>query len=165
MAEYRHRDPDLSLATLWIFAILWRMMIGRKKFPGISRIDQPEKRTHGFFVRLARNGKIFPAFFSDKTHGGRLRAFAAAQRHYEKLLRKHGRLSRRDWAQIPRRKSASGIVGVRKIVITKSYWMAHWKPRPSVTRRKLFSVEKYGAKKAKALAVRARKAGLRSLVD
>jgi len=57
---------------------------------GISRIDQPGKRTHGFFVRLARQGKTHSAFFGDKSHGGRENALAAAQQHYEKLLAKFG---------------------------------------------------------------------------
>jgi hypothetical protein len=57
---------------------------------GISRIDQPEKRTHGYFVRLARAGKTHSAFFPDKTHGGQEQALAAAQEHYQKLLAKFG---------------------------------------------------------------------------
>ena len=79
-----------------MLVILSRMIRPRRKTPGISRIEQPEKRTHGYFVRLARKGKIYPAFFADKTHGGKRRALKAAQKHYRKLLRKHGRLSRRD---------------------------------------------------------------------
>jgi hypothetical protein len=64
-----------------------------------------------------------------------------------------------------RRKGASGIIGVRKIVVTNVYWVAHWMPRPHVPRRKSFSVRKYGAARAKALAIQARKAGLRSMVE
>ena len=148
-----------------MLVILRRMIRARRRTPGISRIDQPEKRTHGYFVRLARKGKIYPAFFADKTHGGKRRALKAAQKHYRKLLRKHGRLTRRDWAQILGRKGASGIIGVRKIVITKSFWAAHWSPRPYVHRWKMFSVQKYGAERAKALAIQARKAGLRRMME
>lgn len=57
---------------------------------GISRIDQPEKRTFGFFVRLMRKGRIYNAFFADKSSGGKRRALAAARNHYQKLLRRHG---------------------------------------------------------------------------
>jgi hypothetical protein len=137
----------------------------RSRTPGISRIDQLEKRTHGYFVRLARRGKIYPAFFGDKTHGGKRRALKAAQKHYRMLLRKHGRISRREWAQMLHRKGASGIIGVRRTVVTKVYWTAHWMPRPYVKRQKLFSVQKYGARRAKALAIEARKAGLRSMIE
>jgi hypothetical protein len=67
---------------------------------GISRIDQPEKRTHGFFVRLARQGKTHSAFFADKSHGGRQKALAAARQHYEMLLAKFrpaGKSLQRGW--------------------------------------------------------------------
>lgn len=139
--------------------------------PGICRIDQAEKHNHGFFVRLARRGKIHSAFFSDKKHGGRESAFAAAQKHYRKLRVKLGEPktnSRRFWAELPRRKSRSGIIGVQEIVDRRSrkpvtVWKATWSPEPYVVRRKQFSVRKHGAKKAKLLAIRARRAGLRSM--
>ena len=62
---------------------------------GISRIDQPEKRTFGFFVRLMRKGKIHNAFFADKSHGGKRHALEAARLHYQKLVRRHGPIVRR----------------------------------------------------------------------
>ena len=53
---------------------------------GISRIDQPSTRTHGFFARLGwykkRDGSYGPrykAFFGDISHGGKTRALKAAQ--------------------------------------------------------------------------------------
>jgi hypothetical protein len=139
--------------------------------PGICRIDQPEKHNHGFFVRVQRRGKIHSAFFTDFMHGGRAQALAAAQKHYRKLRRKLGlpkRRSRRWWAELPRRKGSSGIVGVQRMVDWRSwplrtYWRATWSPEPYVARRKMFSVKKLGAKKAKRLAIRARRAGLRSM--
>src|SRR5664279_2073230 len=87
-----------------------------KRDAGISRIDQREKRTHGFFVRLTRKGKIYSAFFADQSCGGKPKALGAARKHYLKLVRKHGRISRQAWAQMKRRESASGIIGVRKAV-------------------------------------------------
>lgn len=139
--------------------------------PGICRIDQPHKHNHGFFVRLARHGKIHSAFFSDKQHGGREAAFNASQEHYRKLRVKLGEPrtnSRRFLAELLRRKGISGIVGVQKIVDRRSgkprvYWKATWSPEPYVVRRKQFSVRKLGAKRAKLLAIRARRAGLRSM--
>jgi hypothetical protein len=139
--------------------------------PGISRIDQQAKHNHGFFVRLQRQGKTHSAFFTDKMHGGRKRALAAAQKHYRKLLAKWGppaRKRRSWWAQIPRRKGSSGIVGVQKVVVrrhgeARMYWKATWSPKPYVVRRKLFSCWEFGSKKARQLAIRARRAGLRNM--
>ena len=62
----------------------------QKPMKGISRIDQPAKHNHGFYVRLKRWGKIHTAFFADKFHGGRAAALRAAQKHYQKLLKQYG---------------------------------------------------------------------------
>ncbi len=136
--------------------------------PGICRIDQPEKHNHGFFVRVQRRGKIHSAFFTDFKHGGRARALAAAQRHYRKMLKWFKPITRRRWAELPRRRGQSGIIGVQRLVDWRSwpirtYWMATWSPEPYVVRRRSFSVRKYGARKAKWLAIRARRAGLRNM--
>jgi hypothetical protein len=137
--------------------------------PGICRIDQPAKHNHGYFVRLQRRGKIHSAFFTDCWHGGRKQALAAAQQHYQKLLAKWGppkRMARRWWAEIRRRKGSCSIVGVQRLVVrrygkVRKYWKATWSPEPYVVRCKAFSVRKYGSRKAKLLAIRARRAGLR----
>ncbi len=55
---------------------------------GISRIDQPEKNNHGFYVRLQRAKVKFSAYFSDKKHGGKASAHKAAQAAVNKYLRK-----------------------------------------------------------------------------
>ena len=63
---------------------------------GISRIDQPEKHNHGFFVRLTRRGAVHSAFFSDKSCGGQDKALAAAQQCYQKLLAQFGPPAKRN---------------------------------------------------------------------
>jgi hypothetical protein len=136
--------------------------------PGICRIDQPEKHNHGFFVRVQRRGKIHSAFFTDFKHGGRRRALAAAKQHYGKLLKRLKPMTRRRWSEMRRRKGSSGIVGVQRLVDwgfwpIRTYWKATWCPKPYVVRRKQFSVRKFGARKARWLAIRARRAGLRSM--
>jgi hypothetical protein len=57
----------------------------RSPAPGVSRIDQPDRRTHGYFVRLgyarSRDGTTRPratAFFGDASHGGKKGALRAA---------------------------------------------------------------------------------------
>jgi hypothetical protein len=85
-------------------------MAARKHRPnaGVSRINQPEKRTYGFFVRLTRNGRIHNAFFADKSHGGKRKALEAARKHYQRLLRKYGRLRPQTRARTVHRKGRSG---------------------------------------------------------
>jgi hypothetical protein len=54
--------------------------------PGISRIDQPTTRTHGYFVRVGyrKTAKGWrpkaSAFFGDASHGGKSSALRAAER-------------------------------------------------------------------------------------
>lgn len=73
---------------------------------GISRIDQPSTRTHGWFVRAGfyrrPDGSYAPRhrrFFGDVSHGGKRRALRAAQAYLAKLPRKRlkprGRAARR----------------------------------------------------------------------
>jgi len=59
---------------------------------GISRIDQPSTRTHGWFVRTGfykrSDGAYVPRhrrFFGDVTHGGKRRALRVAQEYLAKL--------------------------------------------------------------------------------
>jgi hypothetical protein len=61
---------------------------------GISRIDQPSTRTHGWFVRVGfykrRDGSYLPRhrrFFGDVTYGGKRRALRAAREYLAKLER------------------------------------------------------------------------------
>src|ERR1019366_1450147 len=120
--------------------------------PGICRIDQPSHRTHGFFVRLQRKGRMHTAFFTDKMHGGQEQALAAAQEYCRKLAAKLGtpvQMSRRAWAEIRRRKGSSGIVGVQKSVDRRVkrprlYWKATWRAKAFGGRGRRFSAKKFG---------------------
>ena len=77
-------------------------------------------------------------------------------------------MDRQAWAQLVRRRGASGIHGVQRVIDRKSkpwrkYWRASWSPEPYVVRRKMFSIRKHGEERARQLAIRARRAGLRSM--
>ena len=140
--------------------------------PGISRIDQPSHHTHGFFVRVRHKDRTLSAFFSDKKCGGKERAFLAAQFYHGDLRLKFGLTgarSRQRNAEVMRRKGRSGIVGVRRVILRRArrrplkYWAAHWSPLPGVYRKRQFSIRKYGEQKAKALAIKARRDGVRNM--
>lgn len=155
-----------------MFVTVSKKMNRPSKTPGICRIDQPSHRTHGFFVRVSHRGKIHSGFFSDKKWGGWEQAFAAAQAHYLKPRKKLGMARRRlrRWnAEVVRRKGRSGIQGVRRVIIRGvsrrrlKFWQAHWSPLRNVYRKRQFSIRKYGEEKAKQLAIRARRAGLRKM--
>ncbi len=136
---------------------------------GISRIDQAEKRTHGFFVRLQRKGITHNAFFADQSYGGKRRALRAAQKYFLVLEEKYRPMTRKRWAVLLRRKGKSGIIGVRRVVVRRRgqprrvSWQANWSPRPHVVRRRSFSARKFGERKAKALAILTRRIGVQTM--
>lgn len=61
--------------------------------PGISRIDQPTTRTHGYFVRVGYRKTTkgwrpkASAFFGDASHGGKSSALRAAERWLKQTRR------------------------------------------------------------------------------
>ena len=46
---------------------------------GISRIDQPEKANHGWYVRITKKGHTEQKFFADKSYGGRSESLDSAR--------------------------------------------------------------------------------------
>src|ERR1035438_2124006 len=103
---------------------------------GIARIDQREKHNHGFFVRLQRKGIVYSAFFADLSYGGKRRAFRAAQKHFRGLEKKYQPMTRKRWAELPRRKGKSGIIGVCRAIVRRrgqrrrGYWQGQRGPPP-----------------------------------
>jgi hypothetical protein len=122
-------------------------------------------------VRLQRQGKVYSAFFTDLKYGGKAAALAAARDFHQQSTAIFGPptvFSRRWWADIQRRKGRSGIQGVQRVINRKTkpwrkYWQASWSPEPYRARKKQFSIRKYGEERAKQLAIRARRDGVRSM--
>ena len=128
----------------------------------ISRIDLPLMKTHGWQVRLRRQGKLFSKFFSDSKNGGYESAFLLAKDYRNELIKKlpdpvrsgaEGKLTRRN---------VSGVVGVSRIVIKSGnrkyeFWQATWSSGGGVRKRVKFSVKRYGEARAFELACVARK--------
>lgn len=132
---------------------------------GISRIDQPEKKNHGFYVRITHRGKTTQKFFPDKSNGGKAKALKAAKAFRDKAFAKLPK-SRREAAANRRKKiKQSGVTGVTHVVSksvagkTYEYWQAAWNERGKRKTAK-FSVARYGESKALELAKKAKnKAG------
>jgi hypothetical protein len=58
-----------------------------KSLRGLTRIDHPPKKTHGWMVRLIRGTVKEHQFFSDKKYGGKRKARDAAAERYAELLK------------------------------------------------------------------------------
>jgi len=130
---------------------------------GITRIDQPEKKNHGYYVRITHRGKTHQKYFPDKASGGKTKALELAKEHREKLLSKMPRAKQEAAARKPRRIQKSGVIGVTHVVSRGSngrdyeYWQAAWVDSKGSRRTAKYSIGRYGSKKALELAEKARK--------
>jgi IMP cyclohydrolase len=83
---------------------------------GISRIDCPERKTVGWYVRVRLKNVTKSKFISDKIHGGKEAALVKAVECRDQLEQELGK-PRTDWVVVGNNpRNASGIVGVRRAV-------------------------------------------------
>jgi uncharacterized protein YxeA len=129
---------------------------------GISRIDQPEKKNHGYYVRITHKGKTTQKYFPDKASGGKTKALKLAKEFRDNLVAKLPKAKQEAATRKRRKVKQSGVVGVTH-VISKSpagksyeYWQAAWDENGK-RRTTKFSVADHGNAKALELAIKARK--------
>ena len=130
----------------------------------ISRIDQPERHNHGYYVRVTRNKKTESKYFPDKSSGGKRAALKAARQYEAELLE---RMPETKMRLKPGPRNTSGVLGVSRGVWEESgrrvaYWQAAWVSSDGKRMNKKFSVSKYGETKARSLAVKTRREGMRA---
>src|SRR2546423_2982645 len=83
---------------------------------GVSRIDSPRKKMHGWYVRVRLNNLTRSKFIPDRAHGGREAALAKAVECRDELERKLGK-PRTDWVVVGHNpRNSTGIAGVRRAV-------------------------------------------------
>ncbi len=130
---------------------------------GITRIDQDEKKNHGYYVRLGPKGHHFVKYFADKINGGRRKALDLARAYRAEVIPllppgyMDSLAGRRPRASIPH----SGVVGVRHSIDKVDghryvYWNADWRDAFGRRRVAKFSIAQYGNKTALRLAIWAR---------
>lgn len=83
-----------------------------EKHKDIARIDQQEKRTHGWYVRVRYLGETHSKFFSDKKNGGRYSSLLSALAWRDQLEEKLGK-QRTDKHIVTVSNTGTGVVGVR----------------------------------------------------
>ena len=142
-------------------------MIAPRPNYGITRIDQPEKKNHGFYVRVTHRGKSNQKYFPDKASGGKTKALKAAKDYRNKLLAKMPKYKQEAAAKKKRRIKKSGVTGVTHVVSkspkgkTYEYWQAAWVDGKNKRKTAKFSISRYGNDKALNMAKRARREGLK----
>jgi hypothetical protein len=125
---------------------------------GISRIDQPEKRNHGWFVRITLKGELNSKFFADKSYQGKTAALAEARRHRDALVKKLPKDRLESLARRRRHVKKSGFKGITHVVTQDTagrkyeYWQAAWRTRDGRRHSTKFSIAEHGEKRALDLA-------------
>lgn len=133
--------------------------MAKSGYKGISRIDQPSKNHHGWYVRVTFGAERRSKFFSDVKHGGRENALKAAVEHRDALERELGK-PRTDRQIAPKTvRNSSGVVGVRRRTRKlagggegkenlREYYEVSWTPWPGKVCRKMFSITEMGERRA-----------------
>lgn len=165
------RNPENSInhrsvALFWERSYHPSLMTPPRPNYGITRIDQPEKKNHGFYVRITHRGKSNQKYFPDKSLGGKSKALKAARDYRDSLLAKMPKYKQEAAGRKKRRIKKSGVTGVTHVV-SKSikgksydYWQAAWLDGDGKRRTAKFSISRYGNEKALDLAKKARRKGL-----
>ena len=136
---------------------------------GISRIDCPERKTVGWYVRVRLKNVTKSKFISDSAHGGKEAALEKAVECRNQLEQELGK-PRTDWVIVGENpRNRSGVVGVRrtakkycgkdgKIYLNEVYEVS-WNAGREKRGRTSVSISKYGERGAflRACAIRRQK--------
>lgn len=144
--------------------------IKKTSVPLLYKINYPEQGQYGYLVKMNRRKKKVHEIFSFARYKNQKECRKDAEKYARELDRKYPRMTRREIAQLRRSNFDSDMVGVRKVTKTVKghtyeFWEASWSPSPNVVRKKLFSVNKYGDDKARKLARKVRREGLKEMED
>jgi hypothetical protein len=128
----------------------------------IIRIDNDTNKTHAWRVTLQRKKEVIVETFSDNVYGGKEEALKAAIEYRNVLVSFDEPFDHQIWIRTRVRKNnRSGIPGVgRYETITNprtgrrtAFWLASWIDEHGASRKRKFSILRYGERKAKRLAI------------
>lgn len=138
-------------------------------YKGVSRIDTPDKGTHGWYVRVFFKGEQRVKFFSDTHNDGCEGALAAALAFRDAAERELGKPRTDRSVVTTSARNASGHIGVARVtrrernrngeLYERDVYEVTWCPRPNKTLRTSVSIRKYGEEEAlkRAIALRQQK--------
>lgn len=127
-----------------------------EKHKDVARIDQEDKRTHGWYVRVRFQGTTHSKFFSDGKCGGRYSSLLAALTWRDTMEKKIGKI-RTDKHLVTVSNTTTGVVGVRFNEKLNRYEVS-WVNRVGKQGKTSVSVNKNGKEKAFQIACEIRKA-------
>jgi hypothetical protein len=135
-----------------------------KGFPGLYR---EEYGTGGkrFRILINHKKKIIQEYFYVRIGTSEAKTKKLAVARWRELREKHPVITKRRFREIPRNPTSSKIIGVTRINhevkgYEYEFWKAAWTTLRGKRCSRVFSVNKYGERKAKKLAVEARREAL-----
>jgi hypothetical protein len=132
------------------------------RYPGLYR-EVGGNGAVRFRILINRNKKIIQEYFYvGATYTTEAHAKKAALKRWRELRERYPVITKRKFREIPRNVSSSGITGVTRIVsICKGYeyesWKACWTTKRGKKCSRQFSINKYGERAAKRLAIKTRR--------
>lgn len=143
-------------------------------FRNIRRMDDPSRSTHAWLVQVQRHKHAAIKMFSDNVWGGKRKALAAARQWRDEHTQPRGEYQHELWRRnILRRNNSSGLVGIaryeRKPLPSGkpshgAFWLAFWVDEHGISRKRKFSVRRWGEHRAKQMAIEVREQGVRHAV-
>ena len=127
-----------------------------EKHKDVARIDQEDKRTHGWYVRVRFQGTTHSKFFSYGKCGGRYSSLLAALTWRDTMEKKLGKV-RTDKHLVTVSNTTTGVVGVRFNEKLNRYEVS-WVNRVGKQGKTSVSVNKNGKERAFQIACEIRKA-------
>lgn len=121
----------------------------------IARIDQPSKKTHGWYVRIRFQGKTHSKFFSDLKHGGKALSLLNALAWRDATEQEIGK-PRTDRHIVSVSNTQTGVVGVRLNEKLNRYEVS-WVKLNGKQGKSSVSIQKHGKEKAFGIACEKRK--------
>ena len=114
-------------------------------YKGISRIDNPKRNSHGWYVRVRFKGENYSKFFSDSVHGGTDRALHKAVRYSNKLELDIGKPRTDRTLIVTPTCNDTGVIGVKRAMKDSSpVYDVTWSPESNIIQRTTVSIRKYG---------------------
>lgn len=161
-------QPKIIIVYLKSTSERSQQIVADSGYKSISRIDQPEKRNHGWYVRVYFRGKMYSKFFNDRHHGGPEAALEEAVQYRNELEKEIGKPRSERFVVRVSPRNQSGMIGVSRRMKKSGHkgrpegydvFEVTWSPKPGQIARTSVSIEKYGEEEAfrRACAIRREK--------
>lgn len=138
-----------------------------KALRNIRRVDDASRSTHAWLVRVQRHNQTAIKMFSDSVWGGKRKALAAARAWRDEHKQAPAEQAHALWRRnCLRSNNRSGLVGVARYERKAdtyghktggaAFWLASWTDEHGASRKRKFSVKRWGERGAKQKAIEAR---------